>query len=214
MMRKQKSKSRDKLRKVIGPDIIKAEMRAQKVKSRNRLIVERGPVQLRTQQNLWKKQSRKRKLEIDPEKAKSKERKKMTLSRKKIRQNNPQKFREDQQKWQQKHRFIDSEKKRLKRFKERTMLNAIFICSCCHRNLFDCNVCKLESKIIAEIETKNPGLFKRAILHQINIDINGIKSAYICLACKKHLTSGNLPPMATNNGIKVYEHNQDEELTG
>ena len=94
-------------------------------------------------------------MEVDPEVTRNKECKKKSLSRKRQKLNNPQKVKEDQQRWQMKSRLVDSEKKRLRRFKDRTMLNAIFTCSCCQRNLFDCNVSKLDSKFIAEIKTKS-----------------------------------------------------------
>ena len=122
-------------------------------------------------------------------------------------------MKEDQRKWKQKSRLLDTQKKRLKKFRERTMMNAIFTCSSCHRNLFDCNVCKLDSKLISEIETKKPGLYNHAIEHLIEININGLKSSYICYACKKHLRAGKLPPMAANNGLKIYSHNPGLELT-
>ena len=127
--------------------------------------------------------------------------------------NDPHKVKEDQQRWHKKSRLIDSEKKRFKRFRKRTMLNAIFTCSCCQKNLFDCNVCKLDTKLITEIETKRPGLYTKAIAFPIEIEGNGQKSPYICLACKKHLKSGKLPPMAATNGLKVYKHDQELELT-
>ena len=121
--------------------------------------MERGPVQIKMKSKHWKTESRKRKLEVDPDpvSTRSEENKKRRLSRKKQRENNPEKVKENQSKWQKSSRLIDSEKKRLKRFKERTMMNAIFTCSCCQRNLFDCNVCKLDAKLITAIETKRRG---------------------------------------------------------
>ena len=60
---------------------------------------------------------------------------------------------------------------------------------------------------------KKPGLYARAIAFQIDIEVNGQKSAYVCLACKKHLKSGKLPPMAARNGLNVYKHDPELELT-
>ena len=151
-------------------------------------------------------------MDVDPEETRNKESKKKSLSRTRQKLNDPQKLKEDEQRRQKKKRLIDSEKKRLRRFKERTMLNAIFTCSCCQRNLFDCNVSKLDSKLIAEIETKKPGLYNRAIAFQIEIQVNGQNSAYVCFACKKHLKSGKIPPMAATNGLKVYEQLELTEL--
>ena len=128
-------------------------MNKQKVKSRRKLLVEKGPVQIKIQENQWKKESRKRNLEVDPEEKKNKETKKKSLSRKRQRLNDPQKLKEDEQRRQMKSRLIDSEKKRLRRFQERTMFNAIFTCICCQRNLFECNVIKFRDKLLAQIET-------------------------------------------------------------
>ena len=102
------------------------ELNKQKIKSRNKLIVERGPVQIKIQENKWKRESRKQNLEVDPEGTRNEERKRKGLSMKRQRQNDPEKFKEDQRKRQMKSKLIDSEMKRLKKFKERTMLNAIF----------------------------------------------------------------------------------------
>ena len=97
------------------------------------------------------------------------------------------------------------------------MYNAIFTCMCCHRNLFECNVSKFTTKLLAEIETKKPGIYQRSIETvnslPITVDINGTKESYICIACKKHLRGGKLPPMSAKNGLKVYNHESDMELT-
>ena len=97
---------------------------------------------------------------------------------------------------QNKCRIVDSQNTRLKKFRERTMYNAIFTCTCCQRNLFDCNVSGFDDKLITQIETKKPGLFERAIEYRIEINVNGKLSSYICHACKKHLKAGKLPPMS------------------
>ena len=102
-------------------------------------------------------------MENDPETLHKNEKFRKKLSRKKQQEENPRKVKEDQNKWQQKCRLVDSEKKRLYKFKKKTMFNAIFTGLCCHRNLFECNVSNFTNKLLAEIETKKPGLYARAI---------------------------------------------------
>ena len=131
------------------------------------------------------------------------------------------KLKEDQIKWQQKHRLIDSEKKRLKKFRRKTMFNAIFTCICCHRDLFECNVIKFSDNLLIQIESKKPGLYMRSIEmienteeeSPIMVTINGVTSSYICHACKNHLKSGKLPPMSTMNGLKIHLQDPELELT-
>ena len=168
---------------------------------------------MRKQQNAWNLTSRKRKLVNDSAEVNMDERKRKKLTRNKQKEVDPVTVKENQRKWQSKSRLIDSEKKRIMKFREQTKFNAIFSCSCCQRNLFECNVCKFDSKLITEIETKKPGLIEKAIEFQIDININGNISSYICLACKKHLKSGKLPPMAAKNGLQIYQHDPEMELT-
>ena len=200
--RQYNKKNRDKSITEKGHEVMNIEQKNQKLRSRNKLRVELGPKHLRMQQNHWKEASRKRKLADDEESTRNKENFRKKLSRNTQRERDPENVKENQRKWQQKSRLIDSLKKRLKKFKERTMLNAIFTCSCCHRNLFDCNVCKLDNKLKTEIESKKPGLYNRAITSELHIKINETNSSYICFACKKHLKGGKLPPMAATSSVK------------
>ena len=93
------------------------------------------------------------------------------------------------------------------------MFNAIFTCSCCQRNLFDCNVNKIDDKFIMAIRAKKPGLYERAIESEIEINVNGKKASYICHACKKHLKTGKLPPMSATNGLKMDIQDPELKLT-
>ena len=129
-----------------------------KIKSRTKVIVERGPQNIRREQNEWEMQSRKRKMENNPEELHNMEKVRKKLSRKKQISQNPEKVKEDQLRWQQKARPVDTENKRLLRFRKKTMFNAIFTCICCQRNLFECNVVKFTTKLLVQMETKNPGL--------------------------------------------------------
>jgi hypothetical protein len=152
-------------------------------------------------------------MDQDPQLLQSVEIKRKRLSLQKQRLADPDKVKEDQRKWQIKTRLVNSKKKRLKKFRERTMYNAIFTCSCCQRNLFDCNVSKLDDKLIMGIAAKKPGLYERAIEKEIQITVNDKTSAYICHACKGHLKSGKLPPMSAKNGLKMNAQDPELELT-
>lgn len=60
------------------------------------------------------------------------------------------------------------------------------------------------------------GLCARAIENLTKptlVNVNGGETSYICHACKQHSKSGKLPPMSTNNGLRVYNHDADMELT-
>jgi hypothetical protein len=161
--------------------------------------------------------SRKRKQEGEPETLHFNEKVRKKLSRKKQLNENPQKVKDDQNRWQEKSRLIDSEKKRLSKFRRSTMFNAIFTCMCCQRNLFECNVSKFTTQLLAEIETKKPGIYERSIETidslPITVKVNETEESYICIACKKHLKAGKLPPMSAKNGLNVYNHEPDMELT-
>ena len=139
------------------------------------------------------------------------------LSRCKQREENPKKVKEDQLRWAEQFNLNQTEEKRIKKFLRSTLYNAIFTCICCQRNLFESNVHKVDSKLIADIETKKKGLFKLAIeffdKEPLRVNINGEEASYICLACKGHLHRGKIPPMATKNGLKIYKHDPELELT-
>ena len=100
------------------------------------------------------------------------------MSRKIQRNQNPDKVNEDQRKWQTKCRLVDTDKKRLYNFRKNTMLNAIFTCLCCQRNLFECNVIKFTTELLAQIETKKPGIYARSIeLFPITVDENNTEES-------------------------------------
>ena len=90
------------------------------------------------------------------------------------------------------------------------MYNAIFICSCCHRKLFQSNVTKITQNFTDRIDFKKTGLFQKSIQDQ-QLAINGISNSYICHACKQHLLRGKMPPMSVNNGLHVHKY-KDPEL--
>ena len=116
---------------------------------------------------------RKRKLELDPSDLKTQENNRKRLSRKRLRNENHAKVKQNQNIWQTKHRQVNSVQKRLKKFKEETMYNAIFICSCCHRKLFESNVTKITQNFTDKITLKKTGLLEKSIEGQ-QLEINGI----------------------------------------
>ena len=165
-----------------------------------------------------KENSRMNHMENNPEILRMQETNRKKLSRKKQRHENPEKLKEDQNKWQTKCRLVVTEKGRLHKFLKRTMYNAVFTCCCCQRNLFECNVSKLTQHFISQIETKKPGIYASAIEldaenNPIMVQINGEESSYLCHACKNHLKKGKLPPMSAKNGLKIPDHDPELELT-
>jgi hypothetical protein len=188
--KERQAKSQAKIIEERGKDAAKKDQTERKVKSRDKLRVEKGPEINQKEQNAWENQSRKRKLEVNPEALHINEQSRKKLSRKKQRREAPEKLKEYQIKWQQKHRLVDSEKKRLKKFRRKTMFNAIFTCICCHRDLFESNVIKFTNNLLIQIESKKPGLYMRSIEMIGNpeeespsmVTINGVTSSYICHA--------------------------------
>ena len=200
---KRKQKSQANLIEAKGNEAMKEDQNNRKLRSRDKLRVEKGPLIQRKEQNVWKQESRKRKLDADPKTLRNNESKRTKLSRQKKIKESPQKVKHDEKERQQKCRLVDSEKMRLRNFRQNTMFNAIFICICCQRKLFECNVTQFTDKLREEIEDKKRGLYQRAVelsdSSPITVNINGIESPYICLACKKHLKAGKLPPMSNVN---------------
>ena len=209
-----RTKSRNKIIIERGPAVIKKGQNDRKTKSRNKLIVEKGPVLIKKEQTEWKSKSREKLLEKKGCIQIKKENNAWKLqSRKRKFRNDPHQLLEDERKRKEKSRIVDSERKRLKKFIERTMYNAIFTCSCCQRNLFDSNVIKFDDKLKSQIELKQPGLVKKSIEYYVEININGKGAFYICHACKSHLKRGKLPPMSAKNGLKMHPQDPELELT-
>ena len=187
-----KRKSDAKLRQERGEKEVKKQQTERKLKSNSKLRLERGAETLKESAMIQKRLSRFRQKEL-----------------------NPQKLKDDEHRWHQQRK--QTEEKRLNKFLRSTLYSAIFPCISCQRLLFESNVCKVESKLIVQIETKKKGLFKSAVemfkSEPLRVNINGDMSSYICLTCKSHLIAGKLPPMSTCNGLKIYDHEPDLELT-
>ena len=65
---------------------------------------------------------------------------KIKSKRNKIKGLKGQQVKEDKKSRQQKQRRIENKSDRLKRFREATMYNAIYICTCCQQRMFHSNV--------------------------------------------------------------------------
>ena len=168
-----KTKSDSKIRKKIGDAAVKEKQNERKAKSDVNIRMKIGDGAMK---------------EIHG--------KRKRLSRNKQKVTNPQKFKNDRKRWDETYKLSNSEKSRLLKFLRSILYNAIFPCICCQRNLFESNVCEVDDYLIAQIETKKDGLFRSAVemfnSEPLKVRIDGREASYICLACKKHLTSGKV----------------------
>ena len=156
--------------------------------------------------------------EEDYEKAKEVDRNQKALSRRKRKEADPQKLREEENARQEKHRRVESANDRLKEFREVTMYNAIFICTCCHQRMFQSNVCILTDILEQNINNKKPEHIAACIERRIPTRINGDKHCYICKTCLRHMQNKKMPPMSTMNCLQLKEtdkqiHEQNLQLT-
>ena len=67
----------------------------------------------------------------DEHKVKEQRRNEKAAKRQKLRAVDEEKVKHDQNKWQRNHRNVMNKSDRLRQFREATMFNAIFICTCC-----------------------------------------------------------------------------------
>ena len=135
--------------------------------------------------------------------------KRKKLSRAKQKQEAPLKLKEDQNRWQQKHRLVDSQKKRLYRFKRNTMFNAIFTCMCCQRNLFKFNVTKFTSNLLERKKEAWPVCKgHRRVQLQSNYGEYKWQHGVLHLPClqKAYMQAGKIPPMSARNELKIHDH--------
>ena len=141
--------------------------------------------------------SRAKQREKDDEKTKECEREKnknrMALSRRKRKVENHQKLKNNQNAWQEKHRRVENANDRLKEFREVTMYNAVFICTCCHQRMFQSNVCIFTAIHENNINNKKPGHIAACIERGIPTQINGEENCYICKTCLRHMQNKKMP---------------------
>ena len=144
-------------------------------------------------------------------------RKRLSLDKRKTKDH--QSLKNDQNTWQNKHRKIETASDRLHAFKDATLYNAIFICTCCHQRMFKSNVRIFTTELENQINTREPGLTEKCIEKPtILTKINGQGSCYICHTCVRHMKNQKMPPMSTKNNLALTESDrfikdQNLELT-
>ena len=95
----------------------------------------------------------------------------------------------------------NTEKKRMKLFREATKFGRIFPCICCHRLLFRNGVIDFIAKDFDnDILMKSIGKFYTE------------KQLYICFTCKKYLLKKKTPPMCHRNNLQLLDIRKYKEL--
>ena len=102
-----------------------------------------------------------------PEKTKKDQANRKRLSMSKKRGEDNKKVKHDQNQWQADHRHVENAMDRLKEFKDATLFNAIFICTCCHQRMFQSNVQFFTDNIKEKINSKAPGLIQKGTLTDV-----------------------------------------------
>ena len=109
---------------------------------------------------------------------------------------------------------------RICNFRRAVLFGPIFICSCCHRKLFENGVTKITEKFKDKLNTMNKQPYSKVIPseQEVHIDImlNGstsLSGLYICHTCKSSLLNGKLPAMAVQNGLQLSDLSEDNQLT-
>ena len=136
--------------------------------------------------------------------------KRAKLSRKKRKLIDPIAVSNYQKEFKKKKRKLWSQEDRLRAFKEATKYNAIFICSCCHRRLFQHNVQLITQKLKDDINGRKLNHYKNCIGFDIETPINGKKDCYVCKTCIVHMKAKRMPPMSVKNNLELER--QDENL--
>ena len=160
-------------------------------------------------QNKHKQQSMARQRELDEEKVKQQQTKYSRLSRGKKREADHEKLKEEQNARQQKHRRVETANDRLREFKEATLYNAVFLCTCCQQRMFKSNVRLYTEALKQELDHKKPGLTDTCIENEIKTKIDGDEKCYVCLTCVKHMKSRKMPPMSAMNGMRLSETDKE-----
>ena len=120
-------------------------------------------VKVKLNQTKWKKTSLAKQRVEDEVKVKLEQTNRKRLSLNKRRKEDPEKLKIDQNQWQAKHRRVMNKHDRLKEFREVTMYNAIFICTCCHQLMFHSNVRLYTENLKQEINKNKPGFTETCI---------------------------------------------------
>ena len=141
---------------------IKENQRKRKQKSRLKQT-EQNPQMVKDDQNRWREKSDAIKRDNDNEAFKECQNKRAKLSRKKRKLVDPLAFSNYEKEVKKKRRKLWNGKDRLREFKEATKYNAIFICSCCHRRLFQHNVQVITQKLKDDINGRKLNHYENCI---------------------------------------------------
>ena len=120
---------------------------------------------------------------------------------------------------QRKEAKVD-ERQRRKNFCRAVAFGPIFICSCCHRRLFENGVTKITDHFKEKIDQMNKVPYSTVIPagqeRYVRIILDGssqLSGFYICHTCKGSLLKGKLPAMAVQNGLHLTKLPDDCQLT-
>ena len=107
----------------------------------------------------------------------------------------------------------------LKNYFRSVIFGPIFICSCCHRKLFEKGVTKV-TEAFKEKLAERKVLYAIAIPAsqevQVNIKLDGstsLSGIYICHTCRRCLLGGKMPAMAVQNGLSMSPIPEGYHLT-
>ena len=108
-----------------------------------------------------------------------------------------------------------SQLKRLQKFQESVRYGPIFTCTVCEQEMFRHSVIVLTKEIEETLKQKCSEMCKLVlqVKHKHKVFVNGESNVYMCGTCKKHLTKGNLPAMAAENGLNVLPIPEDLNLS-
>ena len=215
--RRHKTASIANLR-AINPENVKDDQKKHKATSRTHLRAN-DPEKARDDQRRHKTASIANLRAINPEKVKEDQKNRKRLSMGKKRGEDNKKVKYDQNAWQANCRQVENSKDRLKEFKAATLYNAIFLCTCCHQRMFQSNVQEFNDDLKEKINSRTPGLIQKCIADPLILTtVNGKGKCFICKTCVRHLKMKKMPPMSTENGLKLEEtdkqiKDQNLELT-
>ena len=104
----------------------------------------------------------------------------------------------------------DTKATRRKSFMEAVVRGPIYICSCCHRRLFQNSVEKVTDKFREKIKSGKEDL-AYCLDKEVRFREDG--KVYICSTCKAALSGGRVPAMAVVNGLHLFDRDDRPNLT-
>ena len=158
--------------------------------------------------------------EKNAEKVKEQNRKRKAAQRERDRE----KMREDHKRYVERHRIIQNEEDRLKKFLQNTLYGAVFICLSCHQRHFQSNVTvfsevkktikmPLEDCIVEMDPLKNTN-FGEVIFSKKGENSQTKNNQFLCKTCLGYLKKNKLPPHSVMNGLKLDATDADIEKDG